>query len=200
MSERNDRLRWQLVTGLLRQLHLERWSARFDPQLVLATFNFVNAGVSITLIAFIALLSQEAFIFPSLGATAFLLFYLPLAEAASPRNAFCGHLIGAVVGWLSLVAFGLQDQPSAMLNGVELPRVGAAGLALGITCFVMVLLRTVHPPAAATALMVALGTMTSLYQIGVLMAGVVLLLAQAMVINRLAGIPYPIWAKRLPSA
>ncbi len=200
MSERNDRLRWQLVTGLLRQLHLERWSARFDPQLVLATFNFVNAGVSITLIAFIALISQEAFIFPSLGATAFLLFYLPLAEASSPRNAFCGHLIGAVVGWLSLVAFGLQEQPGAMLNGVELARVGAAGLALGTTCFVMVLLRTAHPPAAATALMVALGTMTSLYQIGVLLAGVMLLLAQAMVINRLAGIPYPIWAKRLPSA
>lgn len=200
MSERNDRLRWQLVTGLLRQFHLERWSARFDPQLVLATFNFVNAGVSITLIAFIALISQEAFIFPSLGATAFLLFYLPLAEASSPRNAFCGHLIGAVVGWLSLVAFGLQEQPGAMLNGVELARVGAAGLALGTTCFVMVLLRTAHPPAAATALMVALGTMTSLYQIGVLLAGVMLLLAQAMVINRLAGIPYPIWAKRLPSA
>ncbi|KAF0807885.1 hypothetical protein A167_02759 [Alcanivorax sp. S71-1-4] len=198
MSERNDRLRWQVVTGLLKHFHLERWSERFNPRLVLAGFNFINAGVSITLIAFIALISQEAFIFPSLGATAFLLFYLPLAEASAPRNVLCGHLIGALVGWLSLATFGLLDEPSAMINGVELPRVAAAGLALGTTCFLMVLLRVVHPPAAATSLMVALGTMTSLHQIEVLLAGVVLLLIQAMVINRLAGIPYPVWSKHTP--
>ena len=46
--------------------------------------------------------------------------------------------------------------------------------------------------------MVALGTMTSLHQIEVLLAGVVLLLIQAMVINRLAGIPYPVWSKHTP--
>ena len=86
MSEQNDRLRQQLVGGLLRQLHLDVMSQRFNPRLVLALFNLVNGGLSIALIAIVALITQQSFIFPSLGATAFLLFHLPLAEAASPRS------------------------------------------------------------------------------------------------------------------
>lgn len=71
MSEQNDRLRQQLVGGLLRQLHLDVMSQRFNPRLVLALFNLVNGGLSIALIAIVALITQQSFIFPSLGATAF---------------------------------------------------------------------------------------------------------------------------------
>lgn len=198
MGLRNERLRWQLATGLLSQLHLERLSRRFEPQVVLAAFNFVNGAVSIGLIATVALLTQEAFIFPSLGATAFILFYVPLAQPASPRNALCGHLVGAVAGWISLLVFGLLDAPSAMAGGVDWPRVGAAALSLGTTSSMMVLLRVSHPPAGATALIVSLGLMPHLGQIPILLCGVSLLLAQAFVMNRLAGIPYPLWSAKKP--
>lgn len=194
MNEPSGQDRRQLVYGLLRQLHLERMCRRFDPTFVLASFNLANGAVSIGLLAAVALWTQEAFIFPSLGATAFILFYMPMAAPASPRNTFLGHTIGAVAGWLSLAVFGLLDAPSAMTAGVDWPRVGAAALSLGGTSCLMVLLRATHPPAGATALIVSLGLMPRLDQIPVLLLAVLLLLAQAFVMNRLAGIAYPVWS------
>ena len=198
MSKESDQLRQQLVGGLLRQLHLETMSERFNPRVVLALFNLVNGGLSIALIASVALVTQQAFIFPSLGATAFLLFHLPLAEAASPRNVLSGHLIGALCGWASLWLFGLHDAPAAFISGVEWSRVAAAGLSLGLTSALMILFRVAHPPAGATALIVSLGLMHELQQLPVLLSAVALLVGQAFVINRLAGIPYPLWAPRQP--
>jgi CBS domain-containing membrane protein len=193
MSQRTDHVRWQLVSGLLRRFHLERFTERYPYHLVLAAFNLVNGTISIGLIATVALVTQQAFIFPSLGATAFILFHLPMAEAAAPRNVLSAHVVGAVCGWLCLALFGLLDQPSAFEVGMDYPRVGAAALALGATAGLMALLRIPHPPAGATALIVALGLMPALSQIPVLIAGVLLLLGQALVLNRFAGIPYPVW-------
>jgi CBS-domain-containing membrane protein len=58
----------------------------------------------------------------------------------------------------------------------------------------MVLLRSPHPPAGATTLIVSLGLLPHLWQLGVLMLAVVFLTVQAFLINRLAGIPYPLWS------
>lgn len=193
MSEQTDQVRQRLVAGVLRQLHLDVMSQRFNPRLVLAAFNLVNGGLSIALIAMVALVTQQAFIFPSLGATAFLLFHVPLADAASPRNVMAGHVIGALCGWASLWLFGLHDAPSAFLTGVEWSRVAAAGLSLGLTSSLMILFRVAHPPAGATALIVSLGLMHELQQMPVLISAVALLVCQAFLINRLAGIPYPVW-------
>ena len=62
----------------------------------------------------------------------------------------------------------------------------------------MILFRVAHPPAGATALIVSLGLMHELQQLPVLLSAVALLVGQAFVINRLAGIPYPRWAPRQP--
>tara|TARA_R100001440_G_scaffold29665_3_gene47716 strand:- start:7687 stop:8457 length:771 start_codon:yes stop_codon:yes gene_type:complete len=196
MGIRNERLRWQLVSGVLRKLHLEPLTERYSHRAVMAGFSFVNGTISIALISFLALLTQEAFIFPSLGATAFILFHVPMAQAASPRNTLCGHLIGALMGFASLYLFGLYDAPSAMTDGVTLPRVGAAAVSLGATGFLMVWFRVPHPPAGATALIVSLGLMHQIEQLPVLMAGVLLLLFKAFVFNRLAGLAYPVWSGR----
>lgn len=58
----------------------------------------------------------------------------------------------------------------------------------------MVLFRVPHPPAGATTLIVSLGILRTPAHLVILMAAVVLLALQAFVINRLAGLPYPIWA------
>lgn len=196
MSQKTDRLRRQLITGLLRQFHLQRMEQRLPPGVALALFNFFNSGLSIGLIAVIALISKEAFIFPSLGATAFILFYLPMAEAASPRNVLSSHLLGALSGWSVLWLFGLNDAPSALSAGMDWPHAFAAALSMALIASLMALLRIAHPPAAATALIVSLGLMPHLNQIPILMTGVLVLLTQAFVLNRLAGIPYPLWSQK----
>jgi CBS-domain-containing membrane protein len=150
--------------------------------------------VSIGVMAAAAYVTGQPFIFPSLGPTAFLLFYTPLTVAACPRNTVTGHLIGVLAGYLALVLFGLTAAGSAMAEGITAQRVSAAALSLGLTSGVMVWLKVPHPPAGATTLIVSLGILTQPEQLAVLMLAVVLLVAQALVINRLAGLAYPLWA------
>ncbi|HET8630971.1 MAG TPA: HPP family protein [Thermomicrobiales bacterium] len=183
-----------VVLGLLRRFQLAELIRYNNSTVVLALFSLLNGCFSIGLMSVVALVTRAPFIFPSLGPTAFLLFYTPTAPAASPRNTIVGHLIGALAGWLSLAAFGLLSAPPALASGVQWPRVGAAALSLGVTSGLMVLLRVPHPPAGATTLIISLGLMPHLWQVGVLMIAVILLTCQGFAINRLAGIAYPIWA------
>lgn len=190
----------EIVSGLVRRFQLGALLERHNALPVLALFSLVNGFVSIALMALAAVVTGAPFVFPSLGPTAFLFFYTPLAPAAAPRNALLGHLIGAVMGYLSLVAFGLTDAGPALATGVTLPRVLAAGLSLGATSAGMVLLRAAHPPAGATTLIVSLGILTQPWQLAVLMLAVGLLTLQALAINRLAGIRYPIWSAEIVGA
>jgi len=185
-----------VVLGLGNRLRLKPLTERFNSVAVLGTFAFVNGLVSIGLMSLVALLTKQPFIFPSLGPTAFLLFYTPTLPTASPRNTLWGHLVGAVAGYLSLAIFGLLDAGPALVVGVTWARVGAAALSLALTSGVMVWLRVPHPPAGATTLIVSLGLITTIPKLGVLMLGVFLLVVQGFAINRLAGVPYPLWSRR----
>src|SRR3954468_16857553 len=100
---------------------------------------------------------KEPFLFPSLGATAFLMFETPLAEVSSPRNAVIGHMVGAAVAFFWLWVFGLIDMPSAIQAGFDGERVAAIALSLAFTGVFLRLLRAAHPPAGATTVIVALG-------------------------------------------
>jgi len=185
-----------VVLGLGNRLRLKPLTERFNSVAVLGAFAFVNGLVSIGLMSLVALLTKQPFIFPSLGPTAFLLFYTPTQPTASPRNTLCGHLVGAAAGYLSLAIFRLLDAGPALVVGVTWARVGAAALSLALTSGVMVWLRVPHPPAGATTLIVSLGLITTVPKLGVLMLGVLLLVVQGFTINRLAGVPYPLWSPR----
>jgi CBS domain-containing membrane protein len=73
-------------------------------------------------------------------------------------------------------------------------RILAIALALATTSVLMILLNVPHPPAAATAMIVALGVVTRPAYLLVLEAAVGLLVAQAIVINRRTGVRYPLWS------
>ena len=185
----NDR-----VHTLMSRFQLHHLESRYDRLVVTGLFSFVNGCLAIGLMALLALITRQAFIFPSLGPTAFLFFTTPLAAVASPRNTVYGHLIGVAAGWGSLALFGLLDDGPAIADGVSEARIGAAALSLGLTSGLMVLLRAPHPPAGATTLIISLGILREPWQMVILMIAVLLLTVQAIVLNRLAGLPYPLWA------
>jgi CBS-domain-containing membrane protein len=187
-----------IVFGLARRMQVGSLQERHSSTFVLGLFAFVNGLVAIAIMALVALVTGQAFVFPSLGPTAFLLFYTPLLPAASPRNTIFGHAIGAASGYLALVIFGLTDDLPALATHVTGARVGAAALSLGLTSGAMVWARVPHPPAGATTLIVSLGILRKPSQLVVLMVAVVLLVVQGFVINRLAGIEYPAWAPARP--
>jgi hypothetical protein len=158
-----------------------------------ALFMFFNGFISISILSGLAMIFQTPFIFPSLGATAFLLFFTPTTPAASPRNALCGHAVGIACGYAALWATGLQYAGPAMLTQLGWTRVLATALSLATTGALLILLNVPHPPAAATTLIVSLGVVTRPAYLVVLEAAVGLLVVQAIIINRLTGVRYPLW-------
>ncbi|WP_409496819.1 HPP family protein [Amycolatopsis sp. cmx-11-12] len=177
----------------LARLHLDSLERRHNPKLVAAVYSAINSFISIALIATAAMLSHQPLVFPSLGPTAFLLFSTPTLPTASPRNTVLGHLIGIGAGALGLAITGLLAVPPNLAD-VTFPRVLAAAIALGLTCGLMPLLGLSHPPAAATTLIIALGLLRTPHQLLVTFLGVLLITAQGIAINRLAGVRYPLWA------
>lgn len=183
-----------ILYGLGERFRVNQLTERHSSTVVMGFFAFINGLIAIALMSVAALATRQPLIFPSLGPTAFLLFYTPTAPAASPRNTLCGHAIGAAAGYLSLVVFGLTAAGPAFQHGVTPARVGAAALSLGLTSGVMVWAKVPHPPAGATTLIISLGILTTPLKLAVLMFAVFLLVVQGFVINRLAGIDYPVWA------
>lgn len=183
-----------IVHGLAERARLPALLRRYDHVTILGLFAMINGIISIGLMAFAALVTGAPFVFPSLGPTAFLLFYTPMQPTACPRNTLAGHAIGAAAGYFALVVFGLQDAGPALTTGVTASRVGAAAISLGLTSGLMVWARVPHPPAGATTLIVSLGILHEPWQLAVLMLAVFLLVLQGLVINRLAGVPYPLWS------
>ena len=182
-----------IVHGLLRHIRLPWLTQHYARTPVLAIFSFLNGCISIGLMSTLALITGSPFIFPSLGPTAFLFFYTPRAPSASPRYTLVGHTIGVLAGYFSLVVTGLTTAGPALAVGVTWPRVIAAALSLGLTSGLMVLFKSPHPPAGATTLIISLGLITKPLLLIVLLVAVMILTLQALAINRLAGIPYPLW-------
>jgi CBS domain-containing membrane protein len=186
----------EVPRGLIERLRLTRLLRRFPQRPVWALFMFVNGFVTIAILAAVAMLTNTATLFPSLGPTAFLFFFTPTSSTASPRNTVCGHAIGILCGYGSLVLFGLQHSPPTNMVGVDAARVLCAGLSLAATGALMILFDVAHPPAGATTLIVSLGIIRQPAALLAVEVAVVLLTIQAFVINRLAGIDYPLWSKQ----
>lgn len=181
------------VLSLLRRLRLDWLLVHFPPRLVRTAYVFINGFVTIGLLALLALLSHNPFVFPSLGPTAYLLFFDPLAKSSSPRNTILGHAIGILCGYAAYALTGAGAVPFGAHPGIFWPRILAAALSLSATGAFMVLLGVSHPPAGATTLIISLGIISKPREVIIIEVAVFLLVAQALLINRLAGVSYPFW-------
>ena len=129
------------------------------------------------IVAVTAVVAGQPWLFPSLGPTAYLLAAYPQLPSSRLYNCFIGHLVGLASGFIAVAIFGAWNEPIVPLNDATWPRVGAAAVAMGLTVLVNHLLRSGHPPAAATTLLVALGTFHKAWDAALVGIGVVILLA-----------------------
>jgi CBS domain-containing membrane protein len=176
--------------GLKRWLY-SRWRNNGN-----AVYTFVGSLLAIGLSGLWAYALKQPLLFPSLGATAFLIFETPMAEVGSPRNTIIGHTVGVAAAVLSLAIFGLLDAPSVYITGVSVARIGAIALSVALTGGVLRVLRSAHPPAGATTIIVASGLLAKPRQILDVLIGVLLLTIAGWLLNRAMGVPAPIWAAR----
>jgi CBS domain-containing membrane protein len=189
-----------LPSSATKRSPLIRLLAKFPQRLVWAVFVLCMGFISIAILSGVAMISHTPFVFPSLGPTAIVFFFHPMSAGVSPRHALYGHAIGILCGYGSLVAMGLQHAGSGVNGAIDLRRVLAAALSLGATAFFMVLLKVVHAPAGATALIISLGIITQPWQLLVIEIAVAMLSLQAICFNRLAGLNYPLWVGPTDSA
>ncbi|MDP3877103.1 MAG: HPP family protein [Methylobacter sp.] len=136
-------------------------------------------GSSFFAILIVALVTQElsvgaadSIIIASMGASAVILFIIPSSPLAQPWSFFGGHLVSALIGvvcaqWLTDTAI-------------------ASACAVGGSIFAMLLLRCLHPPGAATALVPILSGESLGYGFALMPVGlnVLVMLVMAIFINR----------------
>ena len=105
------------LVGIPGAYGLKRWLYRRWGNTGNAVYTFTGSLLAIGLSATWAWALKRPLVFPSLGATAFLIFETPTAEAGSPRNTVIGHTVGVGAGAFALLLFGLLHAPSVYVNG-----------------------------------------------------------------------------------
>lgn len=163
----------------------------------------VGVGVYSLLLCFAALLvtgavgiaRKEPWVFPSLGPTLMLFVETPLQPSANVKNAVVGHLVGIAVGAACLYGFGLNGHKPAPVEGLSWSYVLAAALSVGITAVILRAIRSPHPPAGATTLIVSLGLLQTGPELRTMVLAVVFVTALGWVLNRLLGVDHPMVGK-----
>lgn len=123
-------------------------------------------------------LEENLFLVGSFGASAVLIYGMPLSPFAQPRNLIGGHLISALIG----VSFHYLLRDQVML---------AAALSVSLAIGFMHITRTLHPPGGATALIAVIGG-DAIHQLGYMYVltpiglGALVMLVIALVVNNLA--------------
>ena len=189
-------LEFEHVELLLKRLRLPALLHRLSPKLVWSAYVCINGFITIALLALLGEVTGSPFVFPSLGPTAYLLFFTPLHKSASPRNAVLGHAIGLLCGFGAFWVTGMHPFSQHPIQGFYWPQLLSAALALAATGTLMVAFSVSHPPAGATTLIVALGILYRPWHLVVIEVAVVLLVLQGCAFNRLAGLDYPFWYRK----
>jgi CBS-domain-containing membrane protein len=140
------------------------------------------------------LMLHQPWLFPSLGPTVMLFFESPEQRASRPLNALLGHGVGLAAGTAMLYAFGLQHAPSAPAAGLTPAHLFAGAFSVALTTLVLTWLRTPHPPAGATTLIVSLGILTEPAALISMAGAIVLITALGWGLNILFGV-HPAAAK-----
>jgi len=136
-------------------------------------WSFIAGFLGILVISFLSLETQLFPLFAPFGASAVLLYGAPTAPFSQPRNLIGGHLISATIGVTIFNIFGSHFI--------------CVALSVALAIALMLVTKTVHPPAGATALLGAVSSSGSYFwvlaPVGV---GALLLLAVALIVNNMS--------------
>ncbi len=133
----------------------------------------------IAMTAYLSTVSGLSFLLPSFGASSVILFVIPTSAYAQPRSLVGGHLLSSAIGltvyfWLGTTWWSLS-------------------LSVGLAVAVMLVSRTLHPPAAADPLffMMQGGLSWQTVMVPALCGSLLLVLFAFIYVNRVLKRPYP---------
>ena len=148
----------------------------------------------------LAWVTGQPFIFPSLGPSAFILAFERRGERTRTYRIVGSHLIGGVAGLLAytLIAAGVSttvSPPALSPEGLRLT--ASATISIVLTSWGMIATDTIHAPACATTLIVALGLLSTPTQVAIIVASIVILVefhaGVILVFKRIVGDTHPLY-------
>jgi CBS-domain-containing membrane protein len=138
----------------------------------------LGAALAIAALQFLSDTSGLPWVVASMGASCVLLFAAPAAPFSQPANVIGGHCVAALIG--------------VVLAAIAPGHFWGAGLVVGLAISSMMVLRMVHPPAGATALVAYLTKASWGFLLFPVFAGAVVLVAVAWAYHRLLGAKFPL--------
>jgi len=147
---------------------------RFEPHWINYVLQTLLASFAIFLVL-MALHDLNLAVVASLAATAFTVFMMPGCIVASTRNVIGGQVIGLFFGSL----FALIPCDPGLVQDL------LCALAVGSSMFVMSITNTEHPPAAGTALGVAVAGFSFKLVLGILLGVIILSIIHRLLRHKL---------------
>jgi CBS-domain-containing membrane protein len=136
--------------------------------------SFLGGFCAIGIIALLASAVRVPLVLGSFGATCVLVFGYPKVPFSQPRNVIAGHFLSSFIGLSFLGVLG--------------PAWWSLALALATAIAVMLLTRTVHPPAGSNPVIVMLSQPTWEFLLTPTFCGAALIIVVALVVNNLGAI------------
>ena len=114
---------------------------------------------------------SNLWLIPPFGASMVLVMAAHESPLAHPKNVFFGHIISAFSGVCVFAIFGFSNL--------------SVGLGVGLAIFLMMLTKTVHPPAGANPIIAILGAKGAPFILIPVAAGAALIVLFAIIYNQL---------------
>jgi CBS-domain-containing membrane protein len=152
-----------------------------------AVWSPLAAGILTLVPALVGLATGQPLLFPSLAPTAALQATQPQERSARPYSVVVGHLVGMFAAFVCLLLLGASREPALFTSHHLFPRRAfASALAVALTQLGQLPLKALHPPAAATVLLITLGGFRpTFHDATVLLVGVLIVAAAGEVVRQL---------------
>jgi hypothetical protein len=149
----------------------------------------IVSGFLILTAGLLGIAFHRPWLFSSLGPTAFQTTEYPELKSSRIYNVFAGHFIAIGMGFAALAIMGGWAAPGVTSSHhLTLMRVWTAVIAIALTLMGTMVVRASHPPAAATTMLVALGSYQTAHAALTLIIGIVIIgvLGEGIRLMRLA--------------
>ena len=144
----------------------------FNEKIKTIVISSLGAFLCIYAIAYLNLIDEtNVWLIPPFGASLVLVMAVHDSPLASPRNVFFGHILSASSGVLMFYLFG--NTPISI------------SLALSLAIFLMIITKTIHPPAGANPIIAILGAKTIEFVIMPVATGALFIVIFAFVYNKI---------------
>ena len=138
----------------------------------------LGAFLCISLIAFINSYDDfNIWLIPPFGATMVLVMAIHESPLAQPKNIFFGHILSALSGVLIYFFVGMSFL--------------SIGLAVAISVWVMMVTKTIHPPAGANPIIAILGGKGISFILLPVAIGALIIIVFAVIYNKILKRNYP---------